>query len=115
MSWRIQARRFLLNSLLRVIAILLVAAIAMILVRYGPGFATDERDLDPGLSAQTRGALHAQRLAEGQLIDSPKRFLSSALHGDFGESKSLGLPVRELVAERGPATLRILLIGISAQ
>lgn len=106
-------RGFLLNSLLRVVAIFLVAVVAMILVRYGPGFTTDERDLDPGVSAQTRDALHARRLAEGRLVDYSKRFLWSALHGDFGESKTLGLPVRELIAERAPATLRILVIGIS--
>jgi peptide/nickel transport system permease protein len=92
-------------------AILLVAAIAMILVRYGPGFDTDERDLDPGMTASTRSALHHQRQAEGQLWEFAQTFVLGAVHGDLGESKSLGVPIRELIAERGPATLRILVLG----
>jgi peptide/nickel transport system permease protein len=83
----------------------------MILVRYGPGFETDDRDLDPTLSAETRAALHNQHLAEGQLPQYTYKFISGAIHGDFGESRALGMPVRELIAERGPATLRILIIG----
>jgi peptide/nickel transport system permease protein len=98
-------RQFLLNSLLRLAAIVLVAGIAIILVRYGPGFATDERDLDPSLSAETRGALHTHHLADA------RNFVSGLLRGDLGESRALGVPVRQLIAERGPATLRILLAG----
>jgi peptide/nickel transport system permease protein len=110
-GWSSRLRCALLNFTIRVAAILLVAAAAMVLVRYGPGFETDERELDPTLSAETRAALHNQRLAEGQLIHFTRNLLSGALHGDFGESKALGVPVRELIADRGPATLRILLIG----
>jgi peptide/nickel transport system permease protein len=77
----------------------------MLLVRYGPGFETDERDLDPTLSASTRTTLHNQRL------DDLKNFIAGAVRGDFGESRALGVPVRELIAERGPATLRILVTG----
>jgi peptide/nickel transport system permease protein len=110
---RIRLRRLLLNLLLRFSAVLLVAAMAMILVRYGPGFETEERDLDPGLSASTRSALHNQRLAEGRLFEYARNFVSRALRGDLGESRTLGVPVRELIAERGPATLRILATGIA--
>jgi peptide/nickel transport system permease protein len=111
--WTEIMKRFLLNSMLRVAAILLVAGFAMILVRYGPGFETDDRDLDPSLSEATRNAMHNQRRAEGRLIEYARDFAAGALHGDFGESKSLGVPVRELIAERGPATLRILAVGTS--
>jgi len=77
----------------------------MLLVRYGPGFETDDRDLDPGLSASTRTAIHNQRLDEMQ------RFIGGIWRGDLGESQALGVPVRQLIAERGPATLRILVTG----
>jgi peptide/nickel transport system permease protein len=110
-TWRTRIRRFLLNCLLRITAMLLVAGVAMVLVRFGPGFENDERDLDPGLSAETRAALHNQRLAEGRLPEYAEKLLIGALRGDFGESRSLGVPVRQLIAERGPATLRILVIG----
>jgi len=106
--------RFLVNCLLRIAAVLLVAAVAMILVRYGPGFETDERELDPTLSAATRSAIHNQHLADGRLLEYSKNLMVGAFHGDFGESKALGVPVRELIAERGPATLRILAIGTAS-
>jgi peptide/nickel transport system permease protein len=91
----------------------MVAFIAMILVRYGPGFEVDDRELDPNLSAETRNTLHSQRQSEGRLLEYTRNFLAGALHGDLGESKSLGVPVRELLSERGPATLRILGLGIA--
>src|SRR5262249_53171502 len=102
---------FLLSCLTRFSVILLVAFAAMLLVRYGPGYATDERDLDPTLSVETRNALRNQRLAEGRLIEYAKKLAAGVLSGDLGESKTLGLPVRELIAERGPASLRILIVG----
>lgn len=103
--WTEITKRCLLNSLLRVVAILLVAAAAMALVRHGPGFATDDRDLDPSLSAATRDSIHNQHLAE------VRNFILGALKGNLGESRTLGVPVRELMEDRGPATLRILVIG----
>jgi len=112
-SVRGRLRRLLINSLLRVVAILLVAGVAMMLIRYGPGFETDDRDLDPTMSAETRTAQHNQRLAQGRLLEYSKKFVSGALHGDLGESESLGMPVRELIQERGMATLRILAAGLA--
>jgi peptide/nickel transport system permease protein len=97
--------RLMLNCAVRLLATLLVAGIAMLLVRYGPGFETDERDLDPTLGASTRTAIHNRHL------DEMKHFMAGALRGDFGESRALGVPVRELIAERGLATLRILVTG----
>lgn len=97
--------RFLTHCAVRLLAIVLVAGIALLIVRFGPGFETDERELDPGTSAATRTVLHNQRLNEAE------RFLRGALHGDLGDSRSLGVPVRELIAGRAPATLRILVTG----
>jgi peptide/nickel transport system permease protein len=106
-------RRFLLNVILRLSAIALVACLAMILVRYAPGFETDDRDLDPALGAATRNAIHQQRLAEGSLTEYARKLASGILHGDLGVSVALGTPIRDLIAQRGPATLRILLTGIA--
>jgi len=39
--------RLLVNCAVRLLAIVLVAGIAMLLVRYGPGFETDDRDSIP--------------------------------------------------------------------
>jgi peptide/nickel transport system permease protein len=94
----------LVNCAVRVLAIVVVAGMAMLLVRFGPGFETDERDLDPSLGASARTAIHSR-------IVYAKDFISGVLRGDLGESRALGVPVRELIAERGPTTLRILISG----
>jgi peptide/nickel transport system permease protein len=105
--------RFLVNVILRVSTILAVALIAMILVRYAPGFETDDRDLDPSLGTATRDAIHHHRLTEGSLTEYSKKLAAGIFHGDFGVSSALGMPIRELIAERGPATLRILFTGLA--
>ena len=105
MRWTEIIKKLLLHSTLRIAAVVVVAAMAMILVRYGPGFTTDDRDLDPSVSTSTRTALHTQHLAE------VRGFIMGILRGNLGESSTLGVPVRELIAERGPATLRILTVG----
>jgi len=107
-------RSFLLNCMMRAAALLLVAGIAMILVRHGSGFDADERDLDPSLGASTRNAIRDQHQADSRLLSYATNLIRGALHGDFGESRSLGTPVRELLAQRGPATLRILATGTAA-
>lgn len=99
-------QRWLLSACVRFGSVLLVALTAIALIRLGPGFENDERDLDATLSKETRAALHAQKRAEVQT------FILGVLHGNLGESKALGISVRELIAQRGPATLRILLSGI---
>ena len=92
----------------RLLTTLFVAVLTLALVRYAPGFATDDRDLDPTLGAATRTALHNQPAL------AARNFLLGLLHGDLGESRMLGVPVRQLIAERGPTTLRILLTGTVA-
>jgi peptide/nickel transport system permease protein len=104
----------LLNAVVRLAAIVLVALAAMLLVRYGPGFENDERELDPSLSAESRAALRGKRVAEGRLTDFARNFVRGAIHGDLGQSQMFGVPVRELIADRSPATLRILAIGTAS-
>jgi peptide/nickel transport system permease protein len=103
--------RLALHCSLRLGSVVLVAAVAIALVRYGPGFETDERDLDPTLSLAARGAIHAERSPELRFFTYAKTFIRASLRGDLGTSRALGVPVRQLLAERGPATLHILLLG----
>src|SRR3954468_21666062 len=106
--------RILLNCVMRAAALLLVAGIAMILVRHSSGFDADERDLDPSLGAATRNAIRDQHQDDGRLLPYAAKLVQGALHGDFGESRSLGTRVRERLVHRGPATLRILSTGTAA-
>lgn len=103
--------RLALHCSLRLGSVILVAALGMALVRYGPGFDADERDLDPTLSLADKEAIHAEWSPELRVFTYGKNFIAAALHGDLGTSRALGVPVRQLLVERGPATLSLLLLG----
>lgn len=84
---------------------------AAALVRYSPGFDSIPEDADPRISPVTLQALHAQHDRENSLPVFYARYLGSAFHGDLGISQSLKQPVSDLIADRAPATLWLILLG----
>lgn len=107
MLWRI-ARHLLTIAAL----VLLGGLISATLVRMAPGFDTDERQLDPGLSAESLRALRQSKAAEQNILQFYVTYLRGALHGDLGVSHSLEQPVRTLLGERWPVTVRIAGVGL---
>jgi peptide/nickel transport system permease protein len=104
----------LLLGALRTLAIILLAGIAgATLIRIAPGFGADERELDSGLSSQSIQAIRKARLADSDIPRYYARFLTSLVRGDLGTSQSLNQPVRELLRERLPVTLRSIAIALS--
>ena len=96
------------------IATLLIGGfLGCLLLRYGPGFGIDERDLDHRYSSTTLEALHKTRAGEQNIISFYFNYVRNAVHGDLGISTSLQQPVGELIARRTPATLRLLLLGLA--
>ena len=85
-----------------------------LLLRYGPGFQTDERDLDQRYSTATLEALHHARDGEQNIGRFYVNYLAGALHGDFGVSTSFDQPVGRLIASRAPATLKLIGLGLAA-
>jgi len=83
------------------------------LVRYAPGFATDERLLDARLSDESRDSIRTAASAEQDVVKYYLGSLQRALHGDLGTSRSMNRPVRELVAERSGVTLALLARALS--
>ncbi len=79
--------------------------ISATLVRYAPGFGADERQLDARLSNDSIAALRNENSEERNLPRFYAGCIWRALHGDFGESRSLNRPVRQLLLERAPVTL----------
>jgi peptide/nickel transport system permease protein len=100
-----QARRILLTALLG-------GLLGATLVRLGPGFGVDERELDNRLSAESQQAIRAERAADNNIAFFYLRYLSGLLHGDFGFSRSLNRPVSELLKERLPLTFGSLAYGV---
>jgi peptide/nickel transport system permease protein len=107
-------RRFISRLVALLVTLLAGGFLGASLVRFGPGFGTDEQELDPRLSAASVAALRQSHAADKDLPRFYFRYLTSLMRGDLGTSRSLGRPVTELLAERLPVTLRTIGAGLSA-
>ncbi len=96
-----------------VATILLGGFLSATLVRVAPGFDTDGRQLDPHLNAESMQALRATRQQDHNVWRFYFAYMNRAAHGDLGTSLALGQPVRTLLRERAPLTLRLLSIGLA--
>lgn len=109
------ALRALLRPLLTLVAVLLAGTFgAMLLIRAAPGFGVDERELDGRFSAQTIRSIRAGAAAHDGLLRSYGAYLRNLAQGDAGYAASLDRPVRDLMAERIPITLRSAGMGLAA-
>jgi peptide/nickel transport system permease protein len=100
-----QLRRILLTALLG-------GLLGATLVRLGPGFGVDERELDNRLSQESRQAIQAEHARDSNIAMFYVRYLSGLIHGDLGFSRSLNRPVSQLLKERLPLTLGSLAYGV---
>jgi|SRR6266702_525005 len=94
--------------------VLLGALAAATLVRVAPGFGVDAQQLDSRLSHDSVEALRAQRTTNSNILHFYVHYLDAAIHGDFGTSQTFNRPVRELVVERFPSTVRLVGFGLIA-
>src|SRR5581483_4967324 len=83
------------------------------MVRLSPGFSADEELLDARLNQESQAALRATHNAERSIAAFYFRSLTNILRGDFGYSRSMQRPVRELLAARLPVTIRLIGIGLA--
>jgi peptide/nickel transport system permease protein len=100
-----QVRRILLT-------VLLGGLLGATLVRLGPGFGVDERELDSRLSAESQQAIRSVRARDSNIAGFYMRYLAGLVRGDFGFSQSLNRPVGELLKERLPLTMLSLGYGV---
>jgi peptide/nickel transport system permease protein len=100
------------HALTMVATILLGGLLSAGLVRLAPGFDADEQQLDPHLSAESVQALRTARHQEHNIFRFYFSYMNRAAHGDLGTSLALGQPVRNLLRDRAPLTLRLLIIGL---
>ncbi|MFZ0417619.1 MAG: ABC transporter permease [Candidatus Sulfotelmatobacter sp.] len=100
------------HALALVATVLLGGLFSATLVRLAPGFDVDEQQLDPHLSAESVQALRAARRQEHNIFHFYFSYMSRAAHGDLGTSLALGQPVRTLLRDRAPLTLRLLVVGL---
>jgi peptide/nickel transport system permease protein len=92
--------------------VLLGGFLSATLVRLAPGFDADEQQLDPHLSAESVQALRAARQPDHDVWRFYISYMKRAAHGDLGTSLALAQPVRTLLRDRAPLTLRLLAFGL---
>jgi peptide/nickel transport system permease protein len=109
-SWPIALMRHVRRILLTA---LLIGFAGATLVRLGPGFGTDEQELDIRLNQQSRQAIQAERSSERNIALFYIGYIGRLMRGDLGFSHSLNRPVTELLAERLPLTLISLGYGVA--
>lgn len=103
----------LLHQLRRILlTVLLGGLLGATLVRLGPGFGVDEREMDNRLSSESRQAIRSEHAAENNIALFYLRYLAGLAHGDLGFSRSLNRPVSELLKQRLPLTLVSLTYGV---
>jgi peptide/nickel transport system permease protein len=101
------------HALALVATVLLGGLLSATLVRLAPGFDTDERELDPHLSAESVQALRDARHQDHNIFRFYFSYMKRAANGDLGTSLALGQPVRTLLRDRAPLTLRLLTTGLA--
>src|SRR5947209_5293812 len=97
-----------------ILTALVGAFAAATLVRVAPGFDVDEREFDPRLSQASVDSVRKSHAADGNLAVFYFHYVRDLATGNFGASRSLRRPVSELLAERGPVTLRFAGYGLAA-
>ncbi|HKN16780.1 MAG TPA: ABC transporter permease [Candidatus Sulfotelmatobacter sp.] len=100
------------HALALIATVLLGGFLSATLVRLAPGFDADEQQLDPHLSAESVQALRAARQQDHNVWRFYFSYMNRAVHGDLGTSLALAQPVRTLLRDRAPLTLRLLAFGL---
>src|SRR2546427_11955002 len=96
-----------------ILATLLIGGfLSATLVRLAPGFGADEQELDSRLSAESIREIRESHAQERNILHFYFNYLKRAIHGDLGTSRSLGQPVRQLIADRLPITARLCGLGL---
>ncbi|HLJ28854.1 MAG TPA: ABC transporter permease [Candidatus Angelobacter sp.] len=97
----------------RLLVIMLLASLfGATLMRLAPGFGSDEEQLNSGLSTQSIHAIRQAHFADANIPRYYAGYIASLLRGDLGVSQSLNQPVRDLLRERLPVTLRGILVAL---
>jgi peptide/nickel transport system permease protein len=107
LKWKIAG-----HALALLATVLLGGFLSATLVRLAPGFDVDERELDPHLNAQSVQALRDARHQDHNIFRFYFSYMKRASHGELGTSLALGQPVRTLLRDRTPLTLRLLSMGL---
>lgn len=95
-----------------IIIILIGGLMGATLVRFAPGFGITEEEFDSRLNNESIQASRLSHAAPDNLLVFYFQYGNRLLHGDLGFSTAMREPVRQLIAERFPETLKSVGYGI---
>lgn len=95
-----------------IVIVLIGGFMGATLVRFAPGYGTSEEELDTRLSAESVQAVRDAQDHPGNLVSFYAHYWGKALHGDLGFSNVMHEPVRQLIAERFPETIKSVGFGL---
>jgi peptide/nickel transport system permease protein len=105
----------LLGGLSRTIIVLLLVTVgATALVRFAPGYLSDAREMDQRYAGTAKTELDEEAKRSGSLWLMLSEEVRGWSHGDLGQSREYGVPVRELLGSRLIVTGGIIARGIAA-
>lgn len=114
MIWRASRARKLVAAFARLVAVVILGVVACAaLVRYSPGFDSEETDLDARISQSTAAAIRGRNAGEADFLPFLGRYAKAISHGDLGVSRVFNLPVTELLRERAGETAALMASGIA--
>jgi peptide/nickel transport system permease protein len=83
------------------------------LVRFAPGYGVTGEELDSRLSSDSQQAIRTSHAPPKNLMSFYLEYGGKLLHGDLGFSNSMEQPVRQLIAERFPETMKSVGFGLA--
>jgi peptide/nickel transport system permease protein len=92
--------------------LLVVAAGATALVRFAPGFLSDEREMDAKYAQGVRSEMQTEGTRDQSVGSIVVREVRGWMKGDLGESRQFEVPVTELIAPRIKVSVLLLARGI---
>ena len=82
------------------------------LVRLAPGFGTDEQELDSRLNHESLQVLRQSESRNRDIAGFYLHYIVRLSRGDLGYSRTLQQPVRQLLIERFPETMKSVALGL---
>ena len=96
-----------------IILVLIGGFVGATLVRFAPGYGVAEEELDNRLSEDSLRALRLSHAPPGNLLGFYLQYGGKLLHGDLGFSNAMREPIRQLIAERFPETMKSVAFGVA--
>jgi len=96
-----------------IIIVLIGGFMGATLVRFAPGYDVTEEELDSRLSGDSLQALRLSHAPPRDLMSFYLQYGRKLLHGDLGFSNAMREPVRQLIAERFPETIKSVGFGVA--